>query len=265
MDWIVVGGDRRMQHLAVRLGAKQVGGTGAGVPGVVTAAEEALSDADGVVLNSPVKGEISLERVAELASRGAFYVFAGPDAAPQTFSDRHVADLSQDEWFLTRNAELTAEGAIVAATGATERAICDWECLVIGWGRIGRALTERLVALGARVTVASRAERGRMQAISRGASVADTARLAGALPGKTVVFSTPPSAVLDSGAMAMADEGTLLIDLASPPYGIDLDAAQFRGLRAWREPALPGRYCPVSAAMVLEQAIRRACGGEDLR
>ena len=51
MDWIVVGGDRRMQHLAVRLGAKLVGGTGAGVPGVVTAAEEALSDADGVVLN----------------------------------------------------------------------------------------------------------------------------------------------------------------------------------------------------------------------
>ena len=60
---------------------------------------------------------------------------------------------------MRRNAALTAEGALFAAMRAQERALGDCDCLVIGWGRIGRALTEMLVALGARVTVASRTER----------------------------------------------------------------------------------------------------------
>ena len=40
-------------------------------------------------------------------------------------------------------------------------------------------------------------------------------------------------------------------------YGIDLRAAWNRGLRAWREPGLPGRYCPQSAARALLSAIER--------
>jgi hypothetical protein len=41
------------------------------------------------------------------------------------------------------------------------------------------------------------------------------------------------------------------------PYGIDLRAAWALGIRAWREPGLPGRYCPRSAAAALYRAILR--------
>ncbi len=71
------------------------------------------------------------------------------------------------------------------------------------------------------------------------------------MAGKHVVFSTPAFPVLGRGELERADAGALLIDLASPPYGIDLEAARALNLRAWREPALPGRYCPESAARVL--------------
>jgi len=54
----------------------------------------------------------------------------------------------------------------------------------------------------------------------------------------------------------------MLIDLASPPYGIDLRAAWNRGLRAWREPGLPGRYCPQSAAEAILNALDRIGRGE---
>ncbi len=178
-------------------------------------------------------------------------IFCGPRIPPAGLERFQVYDVTQSEEFLRRNAELTAEGALFAAMRAQERALMDCACLVVGWGRIGRALTERLVALGARVTVASRSERGMRLAQSRGADAVETARLAEALPGKKLVFSTPPFPVLCGEALKSVDPDACLIDLASPPYGVDVEAAHRMGLRAWREPGLPGRYCPESAARAL--------------
>ena len=61
--------------------------------------------------------------------------------------------------------------------------------------------------------------------------------------------------VLDEDALSGTRGGTLMIDLASVPYGVDLRAAWRRGILAWREPGLPGRYCPRSAAKALAEAI----------
>ena len=48
------------------------------------------------------------------------------------------------------------------------------------------------------------------------------------------------------------------MDLASPPFGFDLDAALALPLHASRENGLPGRCCPESAAAVMLAAIQRA-------
>ena len=113
------------------------------------------------------------------------------------------------------------------------------------------------MALGMRVTVASRTPAGRNRAVERGAEAADTARIAGALSGRKLIFNTAPAMVLDGTALGQVDPDAMLIDLASPPYGIDLRAAWNRGLRAWREPGLPGRYCPQSAAEAILNAMDR--------
>ena len=161
----------------------------AALEGVSHAPLAAAAEADWVLLNSPVKCELA-ERpfgLGELLSRlrpGARLVFLGPGAPPAGLEGFETFDLMADEAFLRRNAVLTAEGALFAAMRAQERALRDCDCLVIGWGRIGRALTEMLVALGARVTVASRAERSRRQAQERGAQAVETAALSGALSGK---------------------------------------------------------------------------------
>lgn len=152
-------------------------------------------------------------------------IFCGPRIPPAGLERFQVYDVTQSEEFLRDNAELTAEGALFAAMRAQERALMDCACLVVGWGRIGRALTERLVALGARVTVASRSERGMRLAQSRGADAVETARLAEALPGKKLVFSTPPFPVLCGEALKSVDPDACLIDLASPPYGVDIETA----------------------------------------
>lgn len=209
-----------------------------------------------IVLNSPLKCDLAEKPfgIGDLLGTlpsGAKLVFCGPQIPPAGLERFNVTDLTQNEEFLRRNAELTAEGAIFSAMRVSERAIMDCACLVVGWGRIGRALAERLIALGAKVTVASRTDRGMRLAQSRGAETVETSKIKEALPDCDIVFSTPPYSVIGHEELACADIGTLLIDLASAPYGIDLEAARALGIRAWREPGLPGRYCPESAAMVL--------------
>ena len=71
------------------------------------------------------------------------------------------------------------------------------------------------------------------------------------------IFSTPPAEVITKNALENIGRDAMLVDLASPPFGFDLNAAQVLGLNAWREQGLPGRYCPVSAARAVYHAILR--------
>lgn len=273
MDVFVAGGDRRFAYL-VRLlrerglDARAAGLERCGLSDVPCAPLAAAAQAKVVVLNSPINVSLTdapfgIGRLLAHLEPGARLIFCGPSIPPAGLERFCVCDLTSDEEFLRKNAELTAEGAIYAAMGAQERALKDARCLVVGWGRIGRALTERLVALDARVTVASRTDRGMRLAQSRGAQAVETARMSEALGEIDVVFSTPPFPVFDAKALAKLHRDALVIDLASAPYGVDLEAARSVGVRAWREPGLPGRYCPYSAACVLlEQVLAQLERGE---
>lgn len=260
MDYAIVGGDARFAYLARLLcacghDARAVDGARCDVPGVLTASVEELAQARTVVMNWPCpNGETYLERL--LPETKVF--FCGP-GEPEGIPDGLICtDLWKDERLQLENAWLTAEGAICAAMNAGQSSMKDCHCLVIGWGRIGRALTELLIGLNARVTVASRSEKGRNAAVERGAECVSTYRLAEAVRGKQIIFSTPPERVLGEAELKYAEPDAMIVDLASAPFGVDLEAARRLNLRAWREPKLPGRYCPFSAARALLQAILRA-------
>ena len=261
MDYAIIGGDGRFAHLARLLKARgrRVGVYGREpLPDIPALDEAALAGAKNLVTNFPPKypgNGMLFEEILATAGKEARVFACGPlhpDAA-----DGRLVDLWRDEALILENARLTAEGAAASAMRASTGALRGARCMVIGYGRIGRALTEILVALGARVTVASRGTAGRNRAVERGAEVIPTACVTQVLPGQEIVFNTAPAKVLDEAALRRADGGAMLIDLASLPYGIDLPAAWSLGLRAWREPGLPGRYCPRSAARALLDAIER--------
>ena len=70
----------------------------------------------------------------------------------------------RDDIFVRENASLTAEGALCAAMACQDGALQGQHCLVIGYGRIGQALTRMLRGVGAGVTVAARREESRILA-----------------------------------------------------------------------------------------------------
>lgn len=268
MDYVIIGGDARFGWLA-RLLKQRGDSVGTlfreAVPGVPVLEEVALREARNAVLNYPPKlsgGGMLFEELLALLPGDASVYACGPwhpDA------DARIVDLWTDEALLADNARLTAEGALAVAMRASDRALRDTRCMVIGWGRVGRALAELLVGMGVRVTVASRSAAKRNRAVERGAESTATNRLRECLPGHGVIFNTSPERVLDASVLEAVDRDALLIDLASLPFGIDLRAAWALGLRAWREPGLPGRCCPQSAAQALLAAMERHAKGGDER
>lgn len=264
MRYAVLGGDLRFAHLARML--NESGRSAAGffqekAGGEVLPVEE-LGKYSVVISNWPMRFPLSeaaweaRDLLGELAP-GSVLLLCGPGFPQKRRWDLQYINLWADETLLQENAYLTAEAAVAIAAAELRGQMGELPCAVVGYGRIGRALTEILLNMGARVVVISGSAAKRDAAQSRGAQAADYGEIGAALAGQKLVFSTPPSTVLDLNVLEKMDSDVRILDLASPPYGVDLDAARALKLRAGREPGLPGRYCPLSAARAIYHAVLR--------
>ena len=264
MRYAVLGGDVRFAHLVAMLnesGRKATGFLQEKAGGEKVPLAE-LKKYSCVISNWPMRWPLSQQEISEAEifeqiAPGSVLLLCGPGFPGDRRWDLQYVNLWEDETLLCENAYLTAEGAVASAMRQIGLAIAGMECLVVGYGRIGRALTGILLNLGANVTVISSSERKRREVHESGAQPASMMELTEILPGKQIIFSTPPAMFLDRIALSHADENTIIIDLASPPYGVDLEAAQALNLRAWREPGLPGRYCPLRAARAIYNSVLR--------
>lgn len=264
MRYAVLGGDMRFAHLVSMLnesGREAVGFLQEKADGGSVPLEE-LGKYSCIISNWPMRWPLSERAVDESEifehlSPGSVLLLCGPQFPRERRWDLQYVNLWQDEKLLQENAYLTAEGAVASAMRETRLAMAELSCLVVGYGRIGRALTGILLNLGANVTVISSSENKRREVQESGAQAAPMTELTDVLPGQRIIFSTPPAMFMDQIALRSVDRDAMIIDLASPPYGVDLEAAQAFNLHAWREPGLPGRYCPLSAARAIYNAVLR--------
>ena len=153
------------------------------------------------------------------------------------------------------NAVPTAEGAIQLAMEHTKRTIHASRCLVIGCGRIGKVLAQRLHGLGARVTVSARRCSDLAWIDACGWESVRTDLLVGTLGRFDLIFNTVPALVLEEHMLRELREECLLIELASEPGGIDPEAAKCLQRRLIRGPGLPGKVAPMSAAVAIRDSI----------
>lgn len=181
-----------------------------------------------------------------------------PEAFP---GERRAFCLSEDSLFVNENAVFTAEGAVFSAMQRASFALWGEKAAVIGYGRIGRALTEMLTGLKMQVTVFSRREAGRLQAMARGARGASTDCLCPMLSDFRLIFVTSPDRMLSERELSYVSGQAIVVDVSSAPYGVDHEAAKKMNVRAFHEASLPGRYCPESAAQAMYRAVKRIMGG----
>lgn len=166
-----------------------------------------------------------------------------------------VRDYFAREELAVANAVPTAEGAIQIAMEQLPITIHGARVLVVGFGRVGRALAPRLQALGARVTVAARRYEQRSLAQSMGLGTERADRLPDWLCGYDLVVNTAPAQVLGVEELSALKEGALVIDLASKPGGVDMAGAAALGVRVVWALSLPGKVAPVSAGRYIMDTV----------
>ena len=153
------------------------------------------------------------------------------------------------------NAVPTAEGAVQVAMENMSCTLHGSRALVIGFGRVGKLCAHRLQALGARVTVAARSCEDWAWAQAYGYGTEDSMRLEYWMGGYELVINTVPAMILDRAHLERVQPGAFIIDLASLPGGVDLEAAKSLGLHAVSLPGIPGKTAPVTAAKAIRDSI----------
>jgi dipicolinate synthase subunit A len=193
----------------------------------------------------------------------SFFILGGCDeAAKKVFGSKtRFFDVLQEETFLIRNALITAEGAVCACLKTTDRALCDMKCVVIGYGRIGKFLCRLLKAFSPYVTATARKEKDLELILADGLCAVHTDNLRCALPEADIVFNTVPFHIFGEAELKSVDRDAKIIELASAPYGMDMELAKKLGVKVQIEPGLPGRYFPYSAA----KAVLHAFEGEEIK
>ena len=165
-----------------------------------------------------------------------------------------ILDYAKDETLLAGNAEITAEGALALAMERLPAALSGTPVLVVGWGRIGQLLARKLACLGARVTVSARKDRDRGLIGALGFQPETTGVYARGLAGYRVIFNTVPDSVFSPAQASGIPARCLYVELASVP---GLDPQELSPEQYILGRALPGKYAPETAGILLGKALLR--------
>lgn len=152
------------------------------------------------------------------------------------------------------NAIPTAEGCIAMLMANSKRTLWQQKILLIGFGRVARALAVRLAALGAQVTVAARDPAQRAFAKGLGCEAVPLEQL-NHLTDYSTVVNTVPAMLLDESRLEKLPQGSLIVDLASKPGGTDFAAAKRLGYTALHALGLPGKCAPETAGQFIADTI----------
>lgn len=278
-DAAVIGGDRRTAYMVLFLekrgyriicyGTQMVEGTRRETANSLREAVESAQNVIGgipLLKNGKLWGGADLKEedrdtqvLFQALSKGQ-RLFAGviPEALAGECEKKGVIchDYMKEETIAVFNAVATAEGAIAQAISNKDTNLHGSRVLVLGYGRCGRVLCEKLKGLSARVTVCTRNPEEGAWARAMGIE-----RMDFPAPGSEkeklnlfdYVFTTVPAVILKEAELEKMNREALIIDIASGPGGVDYEAADRIGIKALQCLGLPGRYAPKTSADCLAE------------
>lgn len=193
-------------------------------------------------------------------------IFAGviPESFRRVCEEREITcyDFMCDEPMSLQNAVSTAEGAILEALLHKDTNLHMSNTLVLGYGRCGKALADRLGGLHACVTVCSNDANELALASLLGFQTLHLSKLCQNISRFEYIFNTIPVPVLNHKCLEKVSNNTLIIDIASNRTGADYEAAKQLHVNLHFCPGLPGKYAGESCAEYLtDYCITRISGG----
>lgn len=272
-DFAVVGGDKRtacMIPFFMKRGYRVIGykiyhrtDINIEADGYADSLKQAVESAPVIIGGIPMekKGIVNLRELSRHI-RKYHKIFGGiiPEAFRQECSERGIAcyDFMKDESIAVFNAVATAEGAILEAMLHKQTNIHHSRTLVLGYGRCGKVLSEKLKGLSAHVTVCGNNAVELAVAEAFGMDVLPLKELEGKIDEFEYIYNTIPALVLEGEVLKKVKKDALIIDIASGRGGLDYSEAQERQLNALHCLGLPGKYAgEISAKRLSEYVISK--------
>lgn len=169
------------------------------------------------------------------------------------FNNKKCVDYGALDSYALLNAIPTAEGAVKLAVENTPFTLWQAKVLVIGFGRVGKILADRLKGMGALVTVTARKPAALSLAEALGFSTINTNDLNGKALNYGIIFNTVDHKVIEDENMHKI-RCDLVIDLATKE-GISLEKCKEMGINAIKAPGLPSKVAPLTAAEILSNTV----------
>ncbi len=181
---------------------------------------EGAGQADYILLPMPMDAEAAdLARILRAARPGTLALggcISEPVRKPAQAAGVELVDYSFAAGLACLNAVPTTK-VLALLMQLRQRTIWESEFLVLGYGRIGRAVARRLQALGGQVTIAARAPEQRAAARCAGLHAAPLTALEQLLPHFDAVINTIPAPVLGAAQLRCLPRGALVPGPCQPP------------------------------------------------
>lgn len=266
-NFFIIGGDMRMFYLAEKLSAE---GNLVKIFGFEKIGSEKL-------LNNNIKMAHSINEVEKedilvgsvpltMDNKNVYAPFSTQKIKLHELEDKKIIagklpkeingwDVLEDESVTILNTIPTAEGAISEAIKETNVTLYNENVLVLGYGRVGKVLCDRLYRIGANVYCEARKESDLAWIEAYGYQPIKLSDLNKKLCMFKVVFNTIPDLILDKSRLILMKKDTLIIDLASGLGGTDFESANKLELKTIHYLGIPGKVAPKTASDYLKRYV----------
>lgn len=172
-----------------------------------------------------------------------------------------VIDFMQKEEFAILNAIPTAEATIEIILKNMKKILQNSNCLIMGFGRIGKVLAYKLKGLSAKVTCMITNELEKAWSVVYGyetISIKNLQKNDTKLKQYDIIINTIPKIILKKELKEIKKE-TLVIDLASKPYGIDRKIVEEEKLNFIEALGLPRKISTNDISKIYERYYKTIC------
>jgi dipicolinate synthase subunit A len=283
MNFLIIGGDDRLVELANIFSEKGYKVYTHGMDKAtncqaenIESLEEAVSKCDiiigpipfskeGKTVNSNYSGEpIEIENLfSKITSEKKLYFGALNKNSREQAEKYNIKynDYYQDESYQILNTIPTAEGAIALMVSETEKTVFGRNVLILGYGRIGKLLSEYAKAMGAKVHVEARKDEDLTWIKSKGMNEIHLNNLEDYIGVMDIIVNTVPALLLDESELELVKKDALILDLASLPGGVNHPYAKQIGIKSIHALGIPGKIAAKSAAEYIFDTVLKQLKG----
>lgn len=244
----VIGNDNRMDYVAQKLYDF----------GYEISRNEDGINASSVIVLAPPVGEQITKTIIPLLKAGQI-VYGGVVSNRLMHEYKRLGikcvDYLKIDTVTAQNATLTARGIIKRAT--IEKAVIkESNCLVVGFGFCGKAISRELSSSASRVDVMVRRHDLKQLIETMGYGFVNFNEIASHNFEKySYIFNTVPALVLDKMLLSRFSPNVMIFDIASAPGGTDFSYCKQKGIYAVNYLGIPGKEYPKEAGDIIADTI----------